>query len=121
MLMMMINDKRSQLAILKTMGMSNFEIQKIFLYLGSIISLVGTLIGLFFGLLITFFLSTDYMEVLLSFLMRDSYFINYFPTDLRWNWIALIMLAALTMTISVCFYPARLASKIYPSKVLRNE
>ena len=103
------------------MGMSSYEIQKIFLYLGSIISLIGTFIGFVFGLLITFFLSTDYMEVLLGFLMRDSYFINYFPTDLRWNWIALIILASLTMTISVCLYPARLASKIYPSKVLRNE
>ena len=121
MLMMIINDKRSQLAILKTIGMSNFEIQKIFIYLGTIISIIGTIIGFVMGLLVTYFLSTDYMEVLLSLLMRDSYFINYFPTDIRWNWVSIIMLSTLIMTISVCLYPARLASKIYPSKVLRNE
>ena len=121
MLIMMINDKRSQLAILKTIGMSNFEIQKIFVYLGAVISIIGTFIGFVIGLLVTYFLSTDYMEVLLSFLMRDSYFINYFPTDIRWNWISIIMLSSLIMTISVCLYPARLASKIFPSQVLRNE
>ena len=121
MLIMMINDKRSQLAILKTIGMSNFEIQKIFVYLGAVISIIGTLIGFVIGLLVTYFLSTDYMEALLSFLMRDSYFINYFPTDIRWNWISIIMLSSLIMTISVCLYPARLASKIFPSQVLRNE
>ena len=121
MLMMIINDKRSQLAILKTIGMSNFEIQKIFIYLGTIISIIGTIIGFVMGLLVTYFLSTDYMEVLMSLLMRDSYFINYFPTDIRWNWVSTIMISTLIMTISVCLYPARLASKIYPSKVLRNE
>ena len=121
MLMMIINDKRSQLAILKTIGMSNFEIQKIFIYLGTIISIIGTIIGFVMGLFVTYFLSTDYMEVLLSLLMRDSYFINYFPTDVRWNWVSAIMISTLIMTISVCLYPARLASKIYPSKVLRNE
>ncbi len=121
MLMMIINDKRSQLAILKTIGMSNFEIQKIFIYLGTIISIIGTIIGFVMGLLVTYFLSTDHMEVLLSLLMRDSYFINYFPTDVRWNWVSAIMISTLIMTISVCLYPARLASKIYPSKVLRNE
>ena len=121
MLMMIINDKRSQLAILKTIGMSNFEIQKIFIYLGTIISIIGTIIGFVMGLLVTYFLSTDYMEVLMSLLMRDSYFINYFPTDVRWNWVSAIMISTLIMTISVCLYPARLASKIYPSKVLRNE
>ena len=118
---MIINDKRSQLAILKTIGMSNFEIQKIFIYLGTIISIIGTIIGFVMGLFVTYFLSTDYMEVLLSLLMRDSYFINYFPTDVRWNWVSAIMISTLIMTISVCLYPARLASKIYPSKVLRNE
>ena len=121
MLIMMINDKRSQLAILKTIGMSNFEIQKIFIYLGTIISIIGTIIGFVMGLFVTYFLSTDYMEVLLSLLMRDSYFINYFPTDVRWNWVSAIMISTLIMTISVCLYPARLASKIFPSQVLRNE
>ena len=121
MLVMMINDKRSQLAILKTIGMSNYEIQKIFVYLGSIISFIGTFIGLILGLLLTYFLSTDYMEALMSFLMRDSYFIDYFPTDVRWFWVFMILLASLITTISVCLYPARLASKIYPSQVLRNE
>jgi lipoprotein-releasing system permease protein len=121
MLVMMINDKRSQLAILKTIGMSNYEIQKIFVYLGSIISIIGTFIGLIIGLLLTYFLSTDYMEALMSFLMRDSYFIDYFPTDVRWFWVFMILFASLITTISVCLYPARLASKIYPSQVLRNE
>ena len=121
MLVMMINEKKSQLAIFKTIGMSKQEIRNIFLYLGMMISLIGTIIGTFFGLLITLFLSTPLMESLMSFLMRGSYFINYFPTDIRLSWISLIIIGTLTITVSVCLYPASLASKIIPAEVLRNE
>jgi len=121
MLVMMINEKKSQLAIFKTIGMSKQEIRNIFLYLGVMISTIGTIIGTFFGLLITLFLSTPLMESLMSFLMRGSYFINYFPIDIRLSWLSLIIIGTLTITVSVCLYPASLASKIIPAEVLRNE
>ena len=121
MLVMMINEKKSQLAIFKTIGMSKQEIRNIFLYLGVMISSIGTIIGTFFGLLITLFLSTPIMESLMSFLMRGSYFINYFPIDIRLSWLSLIIIGTLTITVSVCLYPASLASKIIPAEVLRNE
>jgi lipoprotein-releasing system permease protein len=121
MLVMMINEKKSQLAIFKTIGMSKQEIRNIFLYLGVMISTIGTIIGTFFGLLITLFLSTPLMESLMSFLMRGSYFINYFPIDIRLSWLSLIIICTLTITVSVCLYPASLASKIIPAEVLRNE
>ena len=121
MLVMMINEKKSQLAIFKTIGMSKQEIRNIFLYLGMMISIIGTIIGTFFGLLITLFLSTPLMESLMSFLMRGSYFINYFPIDIRLSWLSLIIIGTLTITVSVCLYPASLASKIIPAEVLRNE
>jgi len=117
----MINEKKSQLAIFKTIGMSKQEIRNIFLYLGVMISLIGTIIGTFFGLLITLFLSTPIMESLMSFLMRGSCFINYFPIDIRLSWLSLIIIGTLTITVSVCLYPASLASKIIPAEVLRNE
>jgi lipoprotein-releasing system permease protein len=121
MLVMMINEKKSQLAIFKTIGMSKQEIRNIFLYLGVMISTIGTIIGTFFGLLMTLFLSTPLMESLMSFLMRGSYFINYFPIDIRLSWLSLIIIGTLTITVSVCLYPASLASKIIPAEVLRNE
>jgi lipoprotein-releasing system permease protein len=121
MLVMMINEKKSQLAIFKTIGMSKQEIRNIFLYLGVMISSIGTIIGTFFGLLITLFLSTPLMESLMTFLMRGSYFINYFPIDIRLSWLSLIIIGTLTITVSVCLYPASLASKIIPAEVLRNE
>jgi lipoprotein-releasing system permease protein len=121
MLVMMINEKKSQLAIFKTIGMSKQEIRNIFLYLGVMISTIGTIIGTFFGLLITLFLSTPLMESLMTFLMRGSYFINYFPIDIRLSWLSLIIICTLTITVSVCLYPASLASKIIPAEVLRNE
>ncbi|MFL2753425.1 MAG: lipoprotein-releasing ABC transporter permease subunit [Gammaproteobacteria bacterium] len=121
MLVMMINEKKSQIAIFKTMGMSRKEIRNIFLYLGIMISFIGTIIGTFFGLLITLFLSTSFMESIMSSLMRGSYFINYFPIDIRFSIIYMIIIGTLIVTMSVCLYPAKLASALIPADVLRNE
>ena len=90
MLIMMINDKKAQLAIFKTMGMSKYEIRKIFIYLGAMISLVGSLVGLGLGILITYLLSSRFFEKVINSLMQDTYFINYFPIDIRFSWVFFI-------------------------------
>ena len=80
---------------IKTIGMSNFEIQKD-LHLSWDYYFYNWNNNRFcHGPFRYLLLSTDYMEVLLSLLMRDSYFINYFPTDVRWNWVSAIMISTL--------------------------
>lgn len=121
MLIMMINDKKAQIAIFKTMGMSKNEIRKIFLYLGAMISLIGSSVGLILGLAFTYLLSSRILEGFINSLMQGTYFINYFPTDIRFSWIFFILLSTIVLTFLVCLYPARIASKIIPAEVLRNE
>ena len=106
MLIMMINDKKAQLAIFKTMGMSKYEIRKIFIYLGAMISLVGSLVGLGLGILITYLLSSRFFEEVINSLMQDTYFINYFPIDIRFSWVFFILFSTIILTLLVCLYPA---------------
>ena len=121
MLIMMINDKKAQLAIFKTMGMSKYEISKIFIYLGAMISMIGSLVGLVLGMAITFLLSSKILEEFINSLMQGTYFISYFPVDIRFSWIFFILFSTIVLTLLVCLYPARIASKVIPAEVLRNE
>ena len=121
MLIMMINDKKAQLAIFKTMGMSKYEISKIFIYLGAMISMIGSLVGLVLGMTITFLLSSKIFEEFITSLMQGTYFISYFPVDIRFSWIFFILFSTIALTLLVCLYPARIASKVIPAEVLRNE
>ena len=121
MLVMMINDKKAQLAIFKTMGMSKYEIRKIFIYLGAMIASIGSLVGLILGLSLTFLLSSRILEEFINSLMQGTYFISYFPVDVRFSWVFFILFSTIILTLLVCLYPARIASKVIPAEVLRNE
>jgi lipoprotein-releasing system permease protein len=118
MLMMMLNEKKEQIAILKTVGMSDMKIIQIFLYLGLIISFWGISIGTLLGLLMSFFIASSYFDVIISGYLQ-WYFISYLPTDLRIEWIISIILGSLLITTFASIYPARSASKIIPAKILR--
>jgi len=120
---MTINEKRTQIAILMTLGASRSFIQRIFIYFGSLIGLAGTCLGLIIGLVLTYFLGPiiNFIEDLLDIRFLEVYFINYFPIDFRLIWIVIICLTALFLTVISSFYPSRLASKINPAEVLRYE
>ena len=123
MLMTMINEKRGAIAILQTMGMTDKEIFKIFLYLGSAIAFIGTFLGVIFGIGITFFIGSSLFEAQLNSLMEylGTYFISYFPYDVRIDTLLIIILVSLLITIFSVIFPARTASKLHPIEILRNE
>ena len=118
MLMMMLNEKKEQIAILKTVGMSDRKIIQIFLYLGLIISFWGIFIGTVLGLLVSFFIASSYFDIIISGYL-EWYFISYLPTDLRIEWILSIILGSLFITSFASIYPARSASRVIPAKILR--
>ena len=72
---------------------------------------------------ITYFLGPiiNIVEGFLGIKFLEVYFINYFPTDFRVNWIIVICMASLVLTILASYYPSRVASKIKPAEVLRYE
>ncbi len=123
MLMTMINEKRGAIAILQTMGMTDKEIFKIFLYLGSAIAFIGTFLGVIFGIGITLLIGSSLFETQLNSLMEylGTYFISYFPYDIRIDTLLIIILVSLFITIFSVIFPARTASKLHPIEILRNE
>ena len=123
MLMTMINEKRGAIAILQTMGMTDKEIFKIFLYLGSAIAFIGTSLGVIIGIGITLLIGSSLFETQLNSLMEylGTYFISYFPYDIRIDTLLIIILVSLFITIFSVIFPARTASKLHPIEILRNE
>ena len=110
---MTVRDKQSQIAILMTLGLSSKHIRNIFLYFGSLIGLVGALFGLFIGLLITYNLESifAFIESVMGVMILEWYFINYLPTDIRFNWVITIVVVSILLTILASLYPARMATK----------
>ena len=123
MLMTMINEKRGAIAILQTMGMTRNEIFKIFLYLGLLIALIGTSLGVIFGIGITLLIGSSLFEAQLNSLMEylGTYFISYFPYDIRLDTLVIIILVSLIITVFSVIFPAKTASKLHPIEILRNE
>ena len=122
-LVMTVRDKQSQIAILMTLGLSSKHIRNIFLYFGSLIGLVGALFGLCIGLLITYNLESifAFIESVMGVMILEWYFINYLPTDIRFNWVITIVVVSILLTILASLYPARMATKVPPHEALRHE
>ena len=66
-------------------------------------------------------LSSRILEEFINSLMQGTYFISYFPVDVRFSWVFFILFSTIILTLLVCLYPARIASKVIPAEVLRNE
>ena len=123
MMVMTVNEKRPQIAILMTMGAKPSTIQRIFIFFGSLIGFLGTFFGTILGLLLSFNLGSliSFIETTLNISLLDAYFINYFPIDIRASWVITICLISITMTILSSLYPSLIASKSDPATILRHE
>ena len=124
-LVMVVTDKQSDIAILRTLGATPYTILTIFIVQGAIISIVGTLLGLIGG--ITLALNATklvaavehYFDVQL--LSSSIYFVNYLPSKLLWSDVWHICLAAILLSLLATLYPAWRASRIQPAQALRYE
>ncbi len=124
-LIMVVVDKQGDIAILRSLGASTGEIMGIFMVQGSLIGVVGTALGLLFGLLSSL-LVTDLVQGLerlldLQFLKSDVYPISYLPVDVRWQDVVLVGAVALLMAFLATIYPAWRASRVQPAEALRYE
>lgn len=125
MLVMTVVEKRGAIAILKTLGATNSAILSIFLVQGALIGVLGTALGVVFGVLGTHFVADiiGCLESLLGrqFLSVDIYPIDYIPTDLRWLDVLLVAAVALGLNFLATLYPAWRAARLKPAQVLRYE
>ena len=124
-LVMVVTDKKADIAILRTLGASPGTIMGIFMVQGSVIGVVGTLMGGILGVLAALNVSglVAGLENLLGmqFLSSDVYFISYLPSQLIWNDVILICSAALGMSFLATLYPAWRASRTEPAEALRYD
>ena len=93
---MSVRSKEREIAILKTIGASDFTIVSIFIFQGLYISMLGIVSGLILGILITLNLDPliNFIETLINRSLLDNYFINYFPYAFNFNQITLVLLSS---------------------------
>ncbi|WP_158379635.1 lipoprotein-releasing ABC transporter permease subunit LolE [Candidatus Williamhamiltonella defendens] len=121
-LIMVVKDKKNDIAILRTLGAQDKLIQTIFIFYGLWTGLIGSISGVFLGVLLSLKL-TEIMHLLekwmgYSFLSGDIYFINFFPVELHWFDVFYVFMTSLLLSLIASWYPARRANKLDPAKVL---
>ncbi|HEY4370559.1 MAG TPA: lipoprotein-releasing ABC transporter permease subunit [Burkholderiales bacterium] len=125
MLVMMVTDKRADIAILRTQGASPRSIQKIFMIAGSISGSLGTLVGALVGIVTALNIPTwvPAIEHLLGvqILAKDIYFINSLPSDPQAPDIIFITVISLVLSFLATLYPSWRAARIQPAEALRYE
>ncbi len=124
-LVMVVTDKRADIAILRTMGASPRTIMATFMVQGAIIGVIGTLLGTLLGVVLALSVSDviAWMERALEiqFLSSDVYFISYIPSQILWEDVATVALSALGLSFLATLYPSLRAAKIQPAEALRYE
>lgn len=124
-LVMVVIDKKSDIAILRTLGASTRKIMSIFIVQGCAIGLVGTCIGIFVGCLLAWGIQDIVagIEYLFDtqFLKSDVYPVTYLPADVRISDLISVGITAFSMSFLATLYPAWRASRIQPAEALRYE
>ncbi|MDB5763922.1 MAG: lolC [Herminiimonas sp.] len=124
-LVMTVTDKQADIAILRTLGSSPRSVMKIFMVQGALVGLIGTALGVTFGVLVA--LNVDvivpFIEHLLGvqFLPRDIYLISALPSDLRWPDVWTIGVVAVVLAFLATLYPSWWAARVKPAEALRYE
>jgi lipoprotein-releasing system permease protein len=124
-LVMVVTDKRGDIAILKTQGLTSRSVMGIFMVLGSVIGVTGTALGTLGGVLLALNVETivPAIEKLFNvqFMAADVYYISELPSKLVWTDVYVIAGMAFTLSLLATIYPAWQASKVNPAEVLRYE
>lgn len=124
-LVMVVTDKRCDIAILKTQGFSNLSVMGVFIVLGGIIGIVGIALGTLGGVVLALNIETivpgieGFFDV--QFMAADVYYISDVPSKLDWADVYSIAGIAFLLSLLATLYPAWQASRINPAEVLRYE
>lgn len=124
-LVMMVADKRSDIAILRTLGASRRSIMGIFMAQGGIIGLIGTVLGVILGLFLALNVTGWVDKIQEAFNVKlvdqDVYLVGFLPSEIHMMDIIYIVILALVMCFIATLYPAWRAASIQPAEALRYE
>lgn len=124
-LVMLVTDKESDIAILRTLGATPKSIMGIFMVQGTLIGVIGTILGIIGGISLSLNLDTvvPFIEHLFGFRVLDPgiYYISELPSDLHWDDVWLISGVSFLFGLVSTLYPAWRASRTQPAEALRYE
>ena len=124
-MVMVVTDKQSDIAVLRTIGATPMSIQVVFIVQGLVIGALGVILGLAGGLSLALNIDVivPFIENLLGFQFfpPDVYYISSVPSKLVWSDVWYITGLAFLLTLLATLYPARKASKVNPAEALRYE
>ena len=124
-LVMVVMERRKEIAILKTIGATHASVMRIFMMMGMLLCGLGTLLGAMFGLLLAWKLDVllGWFEQLtgVQILSGDVYYIEHVPSVIDPVSVAVIVCVSLLMGMMATFYPAWRASNVPPADALRYE
>ena len=124
-MIMLVQTKKSDIALMRTMGASKYVIIRIFVLTGSIIGLLGTFAGTILGVVIS-----SNIEVIRNFLTTilgselfsaEIYFLSKLPSDIYINEVIMVICVSIFLTLFASVFPAWKASRISPAEALRYE
>ena len=124
-LTMAVTEKRSDIAVLRTMGARAGSIMAIFIAHGLLLASVGVLVGALVGVLLA--LNISEVTLLLERLTGtklfnpEVYFISDLPSRLQWGVVAVVSLLAMLLSLLATLFPAWRAARVAPAEVLRYE
>ncbi|MBT8047376.1 MAG: lipoprotein-releasing ABC transporter permease subunit [Xanthomonadales bacterium] len=125
MLVMVVTDKQSDIAILKTMGAGPGTVMRIFVIQGSVIGVIGTVMGVVGGILLAQNIGSvvPFLEQLFGFSLfpSDIYYITELPSDLRTADVVKFALMSLVMSLLSTIYPSWRAARTHPAEALSYE
>jgi lipoprotein-releasing system permease protein len=120
-LVVIVTEKQSDIAILRTIGLRPRSIMSIFMVQGAIIGLIGTLVGTSFGVLLAYIVQFLQRIFSVRFLSPEVYLISELPSDLHWSDVGFIAGCSFVLALLSTLYPAWRASKVLPAVALRYE
>ena len=124
-LVMVVTDKESDIAILRTLGAGQRSILSVFVVQGTVIGIAGTIAGVAGGIALATHVETlvpaieGFFDV--RFLSPDVYYISEVPSEMRWRDVAAVGVVAFAMSVIATLYPAWRASRVQPVEALRHE
>ena len=124
-LIMVVTDKESDIAILRTLGASQSSILSIFVVQGTVIGAAGTLAGVAGGIALATHVETLVPAIEsffgVQFLSAQVYYISEVPSEMRWRDVTAVGGVAFVLSVLATLYPAWRASRVQPVEALRHE
>ena len=124
-MIMLVQTKKADIALMRTMGASQYLIIKVFMLTGSIIGFLGTFVGVLLGVFIS--MNIEKIRQLITSMFgqelfsAEIYFLSKLPSNININEVLIVICISVFLTLLASIFPAWKASKISPAEALRYE